>query len=106
MDDWIDITAKTFDFASCAKQRFVEGTIDEKKTIMKAIGSNLYLKDKKLTIQARTPFLLIKNTVDETKKNDGTLEPKDMPVFMEINGDLQPQNPVWWAAFHFGHLNC
>lgn len=95
MDDWIDITAKTFDFAARAKRRFEEGGVDDKKIILKAIGSNLYLKDKKLDIQARTPFLLIKNAVNETRKTNKSLEPNEMPVFMEKNGELYPQNPVW-----------
>ena len=72
-----------------------KGGVDDKKIILKAIDSNLYLKDKKLDIQARTPFLLIKNAVEETQRINKLLEPNEMPVFLEKNGELYPQNPIW-----------
>jgi len=65
-DDLNDLTLKTFDFASKAKQRFKKGSIEDRKIILKAIGSDLTFKGKNLAIQPRTPFLIIKRGLEKT----------------------------------------
>ena len=71
---WTDLSIKTFNFASSAQDKWLHGTIQDKKAIMTVIGSNLLLKDKKLAIEAKTPFLMIEkawqsrsNSYDEAK---------------------------------------
>ncbi len=60
-DAWTELSIKTMNFASTAQERWLHGTVLDKKAIMTVIGSNLVLKDKKLTIEPLTPFLMIEN---------------------------------------------
>jgi DNA invertase Pin-like site-specific DNA recombinase len=46
-------------FASTARMRFVKGTIQEKRCIFRRIGSNFFLRDKKLTIKAKKAFVVL-----------------------------------------------
>ena len=94
IDDWTELAAKTFDFASTAVERFEKGDIEERKTILKAVGSHLILKDQKLTIEARTPFLKIQNALSEIKASK-LVEPEEKLDTTPQTGDLQPQYVVW-----------
>lgn len=94
IDDWTELAAKTFDFASTAVERFEKGDVEERKTILKAVGSHLILKDQKLIIEARTPFLKIQNALSEIKASE-RLEPEEKTDITPQTGDLPPQFVVW-----------
>jgi site-specific DNA recombinase len=66
-EEYTDLTIATFNFAKTAQDRWLNGGVEEKKYIMYVIGSNLILKDNKLDIKPKTPFLIIKNALDATK---------------------------------------
>src|SRR3989344_6199032 len=51
-DNWLELTEKTFDFATYAHYHFINGDLQKKKEIAAALGSNYMLKDGKLVIQA------------------------------------------------------
>ena len=46
----LELSEKSFDFASTARDRFTKGDCEVKKEILTALGSNLVLKDKRLSI--------------------------------------------------------
>lgn len=94
-DEWIDLTAKTFDFAAKAQERFTNGSSEDKKTILKAVGSNLFLKNKELTIQPRKPFLLIKEAVSKVKSSDKRLEPIEVPEHTPKYEQFYAHHLVW-----------
>jgi hypothetical protein len=52
---------KVFEFACTVQERFAEGDAKTKKDILATIGSNLTLRDKKLSIEARKPFFILEN---------------------------------------------
>lgn len=93
IDEWTELSSKTFDFASTARDRFEKGTLEDKKIILRAVGSNLILKDKKLSVQPRAPFLLIQKAVREivTAK---TLEPNEKVGLTGYSENLQKQNTI------------
>lgn len=64
-DTWNTLTIDTFDFVKNIKERFANGTIEQRKTILRTIGSNLIIKNKKLIIEVRKPFEIIRNVVSE-----------------------------------------
>ena len=74
-DSWLALTEKTFVFANRAKYWFENGTLEDKKMILEAIGSNLLIKDKKLFIQAKKPFLIIEKGLEQMKLKNVRLEP-------------------------------
>ena len=94
-DEWIDLTAKTFNFAAKAQERFEKGPPEEKKTILKAVGSNLFIKDRKLTIQPRKPFLLIKEALLKFQDTDKMFEPEKYPNNMAESDEVGHQFLTW-----------
>jgi len=56
-DRWLELSEKAFIFVNKAKFRFENGSLQDKKQILSCIGSNLLLKDGKLLITAKIPFV-------------------------------------------------
>lgn len=67
IDDWMDLTVKTFDFTVKAVEKWENGTMEDKRMILATIGASMTLKDDKLNIEPRTPFLMIKNALEVDK---------------------------------------
>ncbi len=71
MEQWTELIAKTFQFATKAVEKFTYGTIEDKRAIVRAFGSNLTVDGKQLDIMLRTPFELIQRYVAQ----DTLIEP-------------------------------
>ncbi len=65
VSEWTDLAIQTFDFITKVREKFKNGTIEQRKTILRVIGSNLILKDKILTIEARTPFMHVQRVAEQ-----------------------------------------
>jgi len=66
-DKWLELTEKTFNFASKARDQFLVGDIQTKKEIFLAMGGNCVLKDKILNIEAKKwliPIAKEKNAIE------------------------------------------
>lgn len=68
-DDVSELSIKTFEFVTAARQMFRNGTLSQRKTIIQVIGSNREIKDKKLIISLNKPFEHINQAVAEFSKN-------------------------------------
>lgn len=95
VEHWLDIAEKTFMFACHAREWFMRGTLEDKRQILMAIGSNLVLKDKKLRIEATKPFFILAAGLKSVHQENGAFEPLK-------NGATKPQksyfavpNPLW-----------
>jgi hypothetical protein len=78
----LELSERSFDFACTARTRFSNGDSQTKKEILAAVGSNLILKDKKLSIQAPEPFLILQNTLHPDPIPPQPIEPeKDGPTY-------------------------
>lgn len=51
-EKWVDLAEKGFNFATHARQAFINGDMETKKTILMALGQNPTIKDGNLSIQA------------------------------------------------------
>lgn len=60
-DNWLETIELVFDFATKAHKAFVNGTLNTKKQILLALGSNQTLKDGKLALEASPWLIPIKN---------------------------------------------
>ena len=56
LDNWLEPSQNCFIFANKAKKLFENGNLEDKRLILETVGSNLSLKDQKLSIQAEKPF--------------------------------------------------
>ncbi len=65
--EWTNLSIETFKFVSEAQDKWKNGTFHDKQLILSITGSNFVLKDKKLTIQPKTPFLIIEKALKNYK---------------------------------------
>lgn len=76
LDRALEATERTFNFCAFALHHFNTGDLRKKRTIFSTIGSNVTLKDKKLSIERLHPFLLIENELRAQRQLTERLEPK------------------------------
>lgn len=75
----------TFAMASRACAAFRDGNADAKRRILAAIGSNLTLKDKKLSIDAKIPFRILSDSLAGHGSAPAPIEPEiDAVIPMQI----------------------
>ncbi len=75
VERWLEIAERALTFACYARYWFADGTPEEKTRLLQAIGSNLVLKDKKLHVDIKKPFLLIRESLEKVSKAGGSFEP-------------------------------
>jgi hypothetical protein len=73
---WLDLSIKTFNFAAYARQKFINGTPQDKKEILVALGSNRIMKAGKIVIVAEEWFQEIKNGYPPLEAEYLRLEPE------------------------------
>lgn len=96
-DESVELTIRTINFASTARKRFAAGNFEEKKFIIQAVGSNLILYNKKITMHQRKPFSFIQKAV---AINSSRLEPKEKIDLSANQATLQPQDTVMRALLN------
>ena len=93
--EWSDLAIKTFDFVKNIKQRFSNGTPEERKTILRVVGSNLTLKDKVLSVEVRTPFKYVQQMASQLQPDKKQVSVRSNQVWVEDGccpRDLQVHN--------------
>ena len=73
----LKLTESAFTFACYAGYWFEHGTIEQKNTILKTIGSNFILKNRKLALELKNPWLTIQEDYKNSKPKKETLEPSE-----------------------------
>jgi DNA invertase Pin-like site-specific DNA recombinase len=91
----LDLTAETFNFAARAKESFEKGHLEDKRTILQELGSNLFLKNRKLEIQLAKPFQIIEKGLRVVGIGNGWLEPLKIGSF-EAKEDLSASKFLSW----------
>jgi len=61
LNEWVDLTEKTFKFATYAKAEFATGGYEVKTRILHALGSDFIYKDGKLAITLKKQYQIIEN---------------------------------------------
>ncbi len=80
VDDFDELTVKTFNFTVKAVYKWEHGTMEDKRMILATIGSGMVLKDRQLSIEPRTPFLMIKNSLEKAR-----VEPNKDDILVSYN---------------------
>jgi DNA invertase Pin-like site-specific DNA recombinase len=76
----LKFSERTFEFACLVQARFAKGDSKTKKEILDTIASNLILKDKKLLIEARKPFIILGDALSSEAPVISPIEPEIMQV--------------------------
>ncbi len=87
---WIAQTKETFDFVSTARYQFEHGTVQEKTYVLKKLGSNLRVFERKLLIDGDKSYFLVEKGKREMLDTANRLQPgkyADLSVQML---DLEP----------------
>ncbi len=72
---------KTFQLASTMKNKFQNGSIWRRRAIIKQVGSNLILTDKKLLITAKEPFNHFENFQLASSEKYRRFEPRNIALY-------------------------
>lgn len=90
-DNWIDTAEQVFNFTTHARYWFNNGSKEQKRAIVQALGLNLVLDDKKLQFHLTKPFEVINKGVEILKSSQDMFVPSKTGEF-EANMDQSAQN--------------
>lgn len=79
-ENWIELTEKTFNFATYARIKFNKGTLEEKKEILAALGSNPLINDQKLLLKANEWLQCVKDGYEPIEAQYTRLELNKKPL--------------------------
>ncbi len=68
IEDWVEASEKTFNFARYARIWFAKGDLDTRRAIFACLGSHLIIKDQKLNISLRESFTSLFESADVAKQ--------------------------------------
>ena len=95
VDEWLELTEKTFEFATYARHWFEKGDYEQKSHILQALGQNFALFDGKLTIHLQEPLLTIKNGMETESLRNARLEPSNSPSNNGENSSFEAVFSAW-----------
>ncbi len=98
VNEWMDLTEKTFHFATYARIWFEKGDFEIKTTILRALGQNFALKEGILHLELKKPYLVIKEGLENMPTENPTLELSKTAVFAGAKAAeriLGPREKVW-----------
>ena len=90
VEQWLKLSEKTLEFACAVRERFAKGDAKTKKEILSTVGSNLILKDKILSVEAKKPFFFIENSHQGEKSEIAEIEQENIyaaPISNELVAD-------------------
>ena len=96
-DEWLELTERTFNFATYAHKVFLDGGIEDKKEILVALGSNPVLKDKILSISTNKWFKRIQQDYPTLLAQYERLELHKAPISKAQNRALDAVRTGWGA---------
>ncbi len=88
VDDWLDTAEKYFSFAEQARDTFEKGDLATRKGILASLGSNLTLKDRKLSVCLPKPLELMRTASLTLKDSPERLEPVKKPLRSTRKGNF------------------
>jgi DNA invertase Pin-like site-specific DNA recombinase len=94
----LELSEESFDYACTARDRFAKGDCQTKKEILAALASNLILKDKILSIQAKEPFLILENSLSPCEGTNDTFEPENIQPPQGQNDPIVSIRPTMCAS--------
>lgn len=97
---WIETGERLFDFACYAQYWFENASPQDKFEILKTLGSNLTLKDKKLILELHNPFRVIGEILNRVPETSDWFEPQKFGFNKEKLGDYYSKNLVVRRGIH------
>ncbi len=86
-----------FEFASKAQEQFDNGSLEQKRAILRHCGSNLSLKDGILSIQPEKPFKLIQNALLSHEVQKLKFEPRSCALPKAVAAPVRAGISSWFT---------
>jgi site-specific DNA recombinase len=93
VDEWLEVADKYFSFAARAALEFKDGTPEVKRDTLRALGSNLLLKDRKLSVSLAKPLTLIEKVAPQAREINEMFEPLNTVEKQGQLSEMYAQNP-------------
>lgn len=97
INEWERAVCDVLDLAVIARRLYESPNIDDKKLVLRAIGSNFVLKDKKLSIEVKKPFQVIANHQIVLTPQDEQDLTQEIRLLESKNRPLVSRFPLWWT---------
>ena len=94
-EKWLELTEKTFIFATYARKAFLTGTLELKKEILLALGKTPLIKDENLYIEPNEWLVPIEKEYPKLEKEYLELELGKSLTTIEKNEALAPIRTQW-----------
>lgn len=98
-DEWLELTERAFDFATCARVRFAEGSLMDKRDVLRTLGKNFTLKDGKLEITPNEWLIPIAEGYPELEANYRRVRTSKKASAKELEEALVPIYDTWRAQW-------
>ena len=94
VDRWLGLADDLLTFLEMAKEKFASGTLETRRQILSAFGSNLTLKDRKLNVSLENALLPMQTVSREVNAIQNRLEPLETPMNTRENERLYARHPI------------
>lgn len=74
MDEWLDLTEKTFEFACYARTAYAKGDFETKTRLLRALGQNFTFKAGILRVELKQPYAVIREGLQTHSVENNWLE--------------------------------
>lgn len=95
VNSWIDLTEKAFVFATRAREAFLNGNYEVRRMILRTIGFEFTLLDKKLEYKPFPWFEIINTEVEKNNALFSTLEPDKNGLDKRKTASFETALPRW-----------
>lgn len=90
VNQWMELTEETLNFATLAPKRFKEASIEERRQMLAEIGSNLILTNGTLSILAKRPYEIIYENLTKKPEIKTITEPNQYPAISTQKDSFTP----------------
>lgn len=94
-NSWADLEERIYAFSLYAKEKFENGTLEDRRYVLSCTGSKIILKDGKLDIDEKRVFRVIEKYRKEGVFEKQRFEPTKTGIGKTNNAVLEPENPNW-----------
>ena len=100
LEKWLETGGKLFIFACYARYWLEHGSPREKFEILKALGSNLILRDKKILLEPHIPFVAVGEITAGVPEARDRFEPNKFGLNKEDLNEIYAMSPIVSAAMY------
>jgi len=97
-EKWLELTERTFNFTAYARIAFLKGTLEQKREILAALGSNFFIQDENLLIETNEWLVPIEKDYSALEEKYRRLELTKNLTFEAKNEALVAIRNEWGAT--------